>query len=45
LHFNPDPWQAEVSHDLANNRLVSVRFGQGVLLTVSVKMAVSNEWN
>jgi hypothetical protein len=22
LHFNPDPWQAEVSHDLANNRLV-----------------------
>jgi phage terminase large subunit len=30
LQFDPDEWQGEVSDDLANNRLVSVRSGQGV---------------
>jgi phage terminase large subunit len=30
LNFNPDKWQEEVSDDIANNRFVSVRSGQGV---------------
>ncbi|WP_274362786.1 terminase B [Paenibacillus thermotolerans] len=30
LKFEPDVWQAEVLNDIANDRLVSVRSGQGV---------------
>ena len=30
LSFKPDPWQADVMMDLANNRMVSVRSGHGV---------------
>ncbi|OMF37445.1 terminase B [Paenibacillus sp. FSL H8-0548] len=30
LNFTPDQWQAEVSSDIANHPLVSVRSGQGV---------------
>ncbi len=30
LNFNPDEWQVNVADDIANNRFVSVRSGQGV---------------
>ncbi len=30
LNVHPDPWQRDVLYDLANNRFVSVRSGQGV---------------
>jgi len=30
LNVHPDPWQRDVLYDLAHNRLVSVRSGQGV---------------
>ena len=30
LMFNPDDWQGETADDIANNRFVSVRSGQGV---------------
>jgi phage terminase large subunit len=30
LQFSPDEWQQKVLHDLAHNRFVSVRSGQGV---------------